>query len=362
MKKVSLAICGIFLVLVSASMASSAIDIVNAQFPPDVTPPVIVVPANIQVANDPGQGGAVVNYPDPTATDDRSAVITICFPGSGSAFPVGTTTVTCRATDAAGNSATGTFTITVVDNEPPVIRVPADITVQAASPAGAVVNYPDPTATDNQPVPVTVTCSPQSGSTFPVGTTQVLCTATDAAGNSASAAVIVTVTPFVPSIPPPPPDTDCANPSSTNLLITGTSDPDTLIGNNRNNIINGLGGNDRMNGCAGSDSVNGNADNDGISGGIGDDLVSGGDGDDNVQGGEGSDIVAGIGGINTLTGGPGNDLFLCGRGGDTITDFTPGQDIRFGNCILAPAQSSQATSTADGSTTTPSTLISIPAS
>ena len=63
-------------------------------------------------------------------------------------------------------------------------------------------------------------------------------------------------------------------------------------------------------------------------------LLAGSDGDDNVQGGSGNDIVSGNAGVNTLTGGPGNDIFVCGSGGgDRITDFQPGQDLRFGSYI-----------------------------
>jgi arabinogalactan endo-1,4-beta-galactosidase len=36
-----------------------------------------------------------------------------CFPASGSVFPVGTTTVTCTARDASGNTSTASFQITV---------------------------------------------------------------------------------------------------------------------------------------------------------------------------------------------------------------------------------------------------------
>jgi hypothetical protein len=44
-----------------------------------------------------------------------------CAPASGSTFPVGTTTVNCTATDAAGLTGTCSFTVTVRDTEPPVI-------------------------------------------------------------------------------------------------------------------------------------------------------------------------------------------------------------------------------------------------
>jgi probable HAF family extracellular repeat protein len=79
-----------------------------------------------------------------------------------------------------------------VDTTPPLITVPADITVNATTPAGANVAY-TVTATDDVDGPVPVTCAPPSGSTFPIGTTQVDCTATDAAGNAASASFTVHV-------------------------------------------------------------------------------------------------------------------------------------------------------------------------
>lgn len=78
----------------------------------DTTPPVLVVPANIAVdATSPS--GAVVNYAA-TATDavDPNPVVN-CAPPSGSTFPVGTIAVTCNATDASGNSATASFSVTV---------------------------------------------------------------------------------------------------------------------------------------------------------------------------------------------------------------------------------------------------------
>lgn len=87
----------------------------------DTQPPTITCPANVTVGNDPGQCRAVVNYPPPTANDNCPGVTAECSPASGSFFPVGTTTVTCTATDAPGNTATCSFTVTVNDMEPPVI-------------------------------------------------------------------------------------------------------------------------------------------------------------------------------------------------------------------------------------------------
>jgi hypothetical protein len=61
-----------------------------------------------------------VNYPAPLASGGTGNVVVVCNPPSGSVFPVGTTTVTCTATDAAGNSASCSFNVTVSDTEFPV--------------------------------------------------------------------------------------------------------------------------------------------------------------------------------------------------------------------------------------------------
>jgi hypothetical protein len=57
--------------------------------------------------------GATVTY-NVTASDNCPGVTTVCAPPSGSVFPLGTTTVTCIATDTSGNTATCSFTVTVV--------------------------------------------------------------------------------------------------------------------------------------------------------------------------------------------------------------------------------------------------------
>ncbi|MFO1370942.1 MAG: HYR domain-containing protein [Candidatus Competibacteraceae bacterium] len=81
------------------------------------------------------------------------------------------------------------------DTTPPVLNLPADITVEATSPSGAAVTY-SASATDDVDGPVPVKCAPASGSTFPIGTTTVSCTATDNAGNQASGSFKVKVVPL----------------------------------------------------------------------------------------------------------------------------------------------------------------------
>jgi fibronectin type 3 domain-containing protein len=162
----------------------------------DTTPPTLSNVSGDLTANATGQGGAAVSWPAPTATDsvDPSPTVT-CTPSSGSTFAVGTTTVSCVATDHSGNSSPAqTFHVTVTDTVAPTLsNMPANITATASGPGGAAVGYTLPTATDNVDPNPSVSCSPPPGSTFPIGTTQVTCTATDNSGNHSSASFNVTV-------------------------------------------------------------------------------------------------------------------------------------------------------------------------
>jgi hypothetical protein len=105
---------------------------------PDATPPVLSCPSNIVVYLPPNSmdTGMAVNYPAPTANDNCTASPVIgASKASGSVFPVGTTTVTVTAKDAANNQAMCSFTVTVrynftgffqpVDNLPTVNQVSA---------------------------------------------------------------------------------------------------------------------------------------------------------------------------------------------------------------------------------------------
>ncbi|MEM7104613.1 MAG: HYR domain-containing protein, partial [Bacteroidota bacterium] len=97
----------------------------------DAEDPTIVCPANITVNNDPGICGAIVTYSPPVGVDNCPGSITVQTAGlgSGATFPVGTTTETYTVTDAAGNTAVCSFTVTVLDSEPPMI-VCNDLTIQ----------------------------------------------------------------------------------------------------------------------------------------------------------------------------------------------------------------------------------------
>jgi len=158
----------------------------------DLEPPQVTCPANLVVVADAGQcTKSNVSY-TATATDNFPGVIVGCDPPSGTTFPVGNTTVTCTAIDAAGNVAQCTFTVTVRDTQPPQVTCPADITVNAdPGQCWAVVNFTS-TASDNCSL-AAFFCDPPSGSAFPVGTNTVTCTAVDPAEHISRCTFKVTV-------------------------------------------------------------------------------------------------------------------------------------------------------------------------
>jgi hypothetical protein len=184
-------------------------------------PPTLTLPANITVEATSG-AGAVVTY---TATADENATV-VCTPASGSTFALGTTTVNCSATNILNQTTTGSFQVTVVDTTPPTLTLPSNITPEATSPAGAAVTF-SATATDLVDGTVTVICTPASGSTFPLGTTAVQCSATDLHNNSAHGGFNVTVL----DTTPPEITSLTANPSflwpdnhkMVDVTITGTA-------------------------------------------------------------------------------------------------------------------------------------------
>lgn len=80
----------------------------------DTTPPSLVgMPGSMTVTTD-DPSGAVLSYTLPTASDIVDATPTVgCLPAPGDLVPVGVASVTCTATDASHNSATGSFEVTV---------------------------------------------------------------------------------------------------------------------------------------------------------------------------------------------------------------------------------------------------------
>jgi hypothetical protein len=167
----------------------------------EIAPTFDAPPAALSQNNDPGLATAVVAVAPPSAQDNCSAVTVTGVRSDDPLLPldapyhVGVTTITWTAKDADGNTSTATQTVTVIDNEAPVWddAIASVWTVPATSPSGAVVNFDNVPVKDN--VGVTErSCVPASGSVFAIGNTTAICTASDAAGNSASKSIQVIVT------------------------------------------------------------------------------------------------------------------------------------------------------------------------
>jgi uncharacterized repeat protein (TIGR01451 family) len=169
----------------------------------DNTVPVVTAPGPVTLYTGAGATscGVTVSNLDATfgtgsATDNCPGVGAVSRSGvpSGNNFPVWTTTLTYSATDAHGNTGSATQVVTVVDNTPPVISCPSSIVLEPTCPSGAIATYTAPVGTDNCPgVNTARTAGGASGTVFPIGTTTVTYTATDAAGNSTSCSFTVTV-------------------------------------------------------------------------------------------------------------------------------------------------------------------------
>ena len=213
----------------------------------DTSGPILSLPDTVTgVAT--SAAGVALSY-TATATDLVDGAVAIdCSPASGSVFPIGTSTVTCTATDSRSNSSSGTFTVEVttnlpnitaeatsaagavvtfdgtctpasgstfplgattvncsvgvfqvivVDTTPPVLSLPDVLLLEATGPSGAALTY-SVTATDIVDGAVAVSCSPPSGSTFPLGENAVSCSATDSHDNTASATFPVIVADTTP--------------------------------------------------------------------------------------------------------------------------------------------------------------------
>jgi hypothetical protein len=179
----------------------------------------------------------------PTVSGGVTPISTTCSPASGSLFPVGTTSFTCTAVDAIQQKASCTSSVVVMTATaapapapapapsptpepapspspepapsptpeptavpepepvpesfpalpPPTLVCPAIAPVLETGQSGkAAVSFPDPVFDDGT-VPVSVSCTPKSGSQFRKGTTDVMCSATHVTGVSFECMTSVTV-------------------------------------------------------------------------------------------------------------------------------------------------------------------------
>ncbi|MEX1129409.1 MAG: SBBP repeat-containing protein [Vicinamibacterales bacterium] len=161
----------------------------------------LVLEGNIAGGYDNG-GGLSAGAAGVSATDPNGDEVTLTN-DAAAVLPLGDTVVTWTAEDPDGATVEQQQTVRVQDTTGPSVNAPVDIEQEAPSAGGGSVAFVV-TATDLvDPAPV-VACSHASGSTFPVGTTTVSCTATDASGNETTVSFDVTLT----FVPPPAIDFD----------------------------------------------------------------------------------------------------------------------------------------------------------
>jgi T5SS/PEP-CTERM-associated repeat protein len=227
----------------------------------DTTAPEITCPDDVTGVECEGTDGTVVTFDDPVATDLCDAAPTVvCDPASGSLFPSGTTTVTCTATDASGNTATCTFDVVVDDTIAPIVICGADQTATTDPDAcESTAEWPEPTVVDNCDTDPAITYDvdlDDDGSLdaegletpsypLPIGIHRIFPRATDANGNTGGGcAFTVTVSDMTGPVLTIPDDVDVQCDESTDPADTGEAtavdgcDPDPTVDFD-DNVIDG---------------------------------------------------------------------------------------------------------------------------
>jgi hypothetical protein len=157
--------------------------------------PSITAPAMVSVVNTPGTCATAVNLGTPV-TGDNCGVASVTN-NAPALFPVGTTIVRWTVTDVHGNvTDTATQTVVVIDNENPTISLSNISVNNDAGKCGATVNISLPQTGDNCGVATVMgerSDNKLLTEDYPVGTTTITWTVTDANGNSSTATQTVVV-------------------------------------------------------------------------------------------------------------------------------------------------------------------------
>ncbi|MDE1766956.1 MAG: HYR domain-containing protein [Thaumarchaeota archaeon] len=268
----------------------------------DTTAPKIIAPHTVTV-NATSPTSNTVNIGNATATDNTKVIsITSNAPA---VFPFGNTTVTWTAKDEAGNIATATQLIDVVDHTAPQLTIPSDIVINATSFA-TPVSIGQATATGIIDTSPKITNN--STGLFHIGKTAIEWTAVDKFGNKKTLDQTVNVL-------------ACGKPESLYNVIMGTNGNDTLTGSSVQNLILGLDGDDIIHaGPAGDCIIAGNGNNV-IFGGSGNDMIIAGNGDNIIKGSTGNELIYVGTGSNIIQGGSGHSTCYLGNpGADTVVN------------------------------------------
>lgn len=210
----------------------------------------------------------------------------------------GSTEVRLVVTDEKGSTSEDTLVITAAEGLPRFTSVPGNVTAASCG----VIDIGEAEATS---ACGDITVASNAPTSFRVGTTEVIWTASSAAG-SVEYVQLVTVSVG---------ESDSCCPVGANI-IHGTSNDDHLVGTSGVDCIFGYGGQDTIHGLGGDDVIHG---------GEGDDILVAGDGADFLDGGSGQDQLWGGTGNDTLVGSGGDDR-LYGEGGDDVLQGTSGHN------------------------------------
>ncbi|MCB0518400.1 MAG: HYR domain-containing protein [Lewinellaceae bacterium] len=160
---------------------------------PDTEPPQVLAQGIIVNLDADGIASVTPEMLDGGSTDNCGIVALTMDISDFDCSNIGINDVVLSATDLAGNTSTANATVTVLDNIPPIITCPENISI-TVDVCETTVNYDEPTAIDNcQNTNVFILSGPISGATFPNGTTEVTWGADDNHGNTVFCTFTVTV-------------------------------------------------------------------------------------------------------------------------------------------------------------------------
>ncbi|KAJ8021040.1 Ovochymase-1 [Holothuria leucospilota] len=162
--------------------------------------PVVTCPADVDVDTDPGQSTGSVTWSSPNATDNSGQSVSLSSDSQPGNYGIGHHVVTYTGEDESGNTAQCSFSVTVTDNERPVVTCPANIAVDTdpGQSTGSVM-WSSPTATDNSGQNVSLSSDSQPGD-YEIGGHVVTYTGEDKSGNTAQCSFNVTVTDNEPPV------------------------------------------------------------------------------------------------------------------------------------------------------------------
>ncbi|XP_071804422.1 uncharacterized protein [Asterias amurensis] len=161
-------------------------------------------PSNMFVNTTLNEDFAVVTWPVPMAVDDNGSPIVVEQNGynTGRRFNIGQWMVMYVATDSIGQTASCDFSVTITDNEMPVIQnCPTNITRVTTAGSMVAVSWNPPSSSDNSgEYSMTVNDNHVSGDTFALGVYNVIYTAMDPSGNAETCVFVITIEEDMPPV------------------------------------------------------------------------------------------------------------------------------------------------------------------